>query len=127
MISGLGRISLLLALLTAAGCSKSDVVEVTGVATWEGQPMPSGEVVFLPADPKARPSAGLIKDGKFKFLSKTGKMRVEIDAARDTGKRDDRGNMIDELYIPAKYNRTSKLEAEVTQDGENHFEFALTK
>jgi hypothetical protein len=109
-----------------AGCSQPDMVEVSGTATWEGQPMPSGEIVFHPTDRAIPPAAGKIVDGEFKFFSKPGTMRVEIDAARKTGERDPiEGFEITELYIPAKYNRSSELKAEVTLDGENHFDFAL--
>jgi hypothetical protein len=55
-------------------------------------------------------------------------MRVEIEAARYTGERDPvEGFLITELYIPARYNKQSELEVEVTPDGENHFEFKLTE
>ncbi|HEX2474109.1 MAG TPA: hypothetical protein VHK01_05160 [Lacipirellulaceae bacterium] len=120
--------TVLLLLAAVAGCSQSDLIPVTGTATWKGEPMPSGEAIFFPKDPGVAPSAGRIKDGKFEFLSKAGKMRVEIEAARYTGERDPvEGFLITELYIPARYNKQSELEVEVTPDGENHFEFKLTE
>ena len=81
----------------------------------------------LPSTDRAPPpTAGKIVNGEFRFLCKPGAMRVEIDAARKTGKRDPiEGFEITELYIPAKYNRSSELMANVTLDGENHFNFAL--
>ena len=38
-----------------------------------------------------------------------------------------RGYEITELYIPARYNAESELAVEVTRDGENEFNFNLTK
>jgi hypothetical protein len=112
----------------AGGCSRSDLVEVTGAVTWEGQPVETGEIIFHSVDPSITPAGGRIRGGEFKVLTKTGKKRVDIQAVRKTGKRDVKeGFEITELYIPSRYNAETELEADVTADGENHFEFALTK
>jgi hypothetical protein len=118
---------LLSALACHAGCSHSDLVEVTGKVTWEGKPVDVGEIIFHPVDASITPAAGRIRAGQFRFLAKPGKKRVDIQAVRSTGKRDPKeGFEITELYIPARYNAETELEADVTPDGENHFEFALT-
>lgn len=110
-----------------AGCSRSELVEVTGTVTWEGQPVETGEIIFHPIDASITPAAGRIRGGEFSFLTKPGKKRADIQAVRKTGKRDAKeGFEITELYIPAKYNTQTELEADVSPDGENHFEFALT-
>jgi hypothetical protein len=111
-----------------AGCKRSDLVEVTGEVTWEGKPLPTGEIVFFSPEKSIPPHAGRIVNGSFRFMSKPGTARVDIQAARLTGKRDPiEGFEISELYIPAKYNKDSQLKVEVTPDGTNHFKFDLTK
>ncbi len=125
--SRLAPIVLVLAAV-AAGCSRSDLVEVSGAVAWKGQPVETGEIVFLPANKSIAPAAGRIRGGRYKLLSKPGKMRVEIQAVRKTGKRDPReGFEITELYIPAKYNSNSELAAEVDAEGKNEINFQLTE
>jgi len=52
-------------LLAVGGCSGSGLVKVTGKVTYHGQPVPSTEVRFFPAD-GGRASSGLTDDnGKF--------------------------------------------------------------
>ena len=115
-----------LMMLLAPGCSQSEFVPVTGTVTWNGAPLTGGEVIFTPDDKHIPPGAGQLKDGAFEFLSKPGKMRVEVQAVRKTGKRHPiHGFELTELYIPARYNTETELTAEVTQDGENRFEFDL--
>jgi hypothetical protein len=125
---GVLRITHLIVVVAAvAGCSRSDMVEVNGAVAWKGRPVETGEIVFLPTNKSMAPAAGRIRGGQYKLLSKPGKMRVEIQAVRKTGKRDPReGFEITELYIPAKYNASSVLAADVTLDGENKFDFDLT-
>ena len=117
-----------LVLLLAAGCSRSEFVTVAGDVTWNGAPLSDGEVIFTADDKRIQPAAGKLKDGKFEFLSKPGKMRVEVQAVRKTGKKHPiHGFDLTELYIPARYNTETELTAEVTQDGENRFTFNLTE
>ncbi len=112
--------------LLGIGCAKSEYVTVTGTVTWNGAPLPVGEVIFAPADNRTSPGAGKVEDGQFEFPSKPGTMRVEIQAVRDTGRfHPVDGYMITELYIPPRYNTESQLTAEVTRDGDNHFTFDL--
>jgi hypothetical protein len=114
-------------LAAAAGCSRSEFVEVTGLVAWKGQPVEIGEIIFTPHDQSLAPAAGRIRGGSYKLLSRPGKMRVSIQAVRKTGKRDPQeGFEITELYIPRRYNEESELVADVTADGDNHFDFKLT-
>jgi hypothetical protein len=111
-----------------AGCSRStDEVEVTGSIKWNGKPLSNGMIVLQPQSPNQAPSGGKIADGVFHLRTKPGKMHVEIEAVRETGQKDsETGTMLGEMYIPARYNRKTELEANVTRDGKNHFEFDLT-
>jgi hypothetical protein len=110
------------------GCSQSEYIEVTGTVSWKGAPVEVGEIIFAPTDKAITPAAGRIRDGDYKVLAKPGKARVEIQAVRKTGRRDPQeGFEITELFIPRRYNEESQLEAEVTEDGENEFNFNLTE
>jgi hypothetical protein len=111
----------------AAGCQKtSDLVDVVGNVTWKGQPMPSGMVVFKPDDAHQAPIGGKINDGKFALKTKPGKMKVHIEAVRATQNRDPQtGAFLGEMYVPNRYNRETTLEANVTREGKNTFDFPL--
>jgi hypothetical protein len=112
--------------LLCGGCAESEFVPVNGNVTWNGAPLSDGEVLFIPEEKGLPPGAGRLKDGTFHFMSRPGKMRVDIQAMRKTGKRHPvRGYEITELYIPARYNAESELAVEVTRDGENEFQFDL--
>ncbi|WP_428305682.1 hypothetical protein [Lacipirellula sp.] len=121
------KVPFALLLVWAVGCSQPEFLEVSGTVNWQGNPVEVGEIIFHPTDPSVSAAAGRIRGGAFKFLSKCGKMRVDIQAVRKTGKRDPiEGFEITELYIPEKFNARSELEIEVTRDAENHFTFDLT-
>lgn len=110
------------------GCARSELLEVSGDVTWNGSPMPSGEIIFFPTDKHVAPFAGRIANGSYKLFSRPGEMRVEIEAARMTGKRDPvEGFEISELYVPAKFNKQSTLKVNVVADDDNHFDFALAE
>ena len=117
----------LLACLLIAGCRKAnEEVEVTGTVTWNGQPIPAGMIVLQPMEQRQAPVGGKIEDGRFVVHTKPGKMRVQVEAVRDTQQRDPQtGTSLGEMYIPARYNRESELKADVTLEGTNSFEFAL--
>jgi hypothetical protein len=110
------------------GCTKTtDKVEVAGNVSWDGSPLPSGSIRFLPFDRTIAPAGGKIVDGAYKFFCKPTKMRVEIEATRLTGKIDPIEKApIGEQFIPARYNQDSELSADVTRDGTNRFDFSLS-
>jgi hypothetical protein len=131
-VSELGTIRLLklfgvLACVLVGGCQKaSDLVDVTGTVTWNGKPIPTGMIVMQPMDPQHAASGCKIADGKFLLRTKPGKMRVQVEGVRATTQRDPQsGTFMGEMYIPARYNTESELEANITRDGENRFDFAL--
>jgi hypothetical protein len=117
------------AIVIVSGCAPvSDDVEVTGKVTWEGVPLESASIVLVPVDSHIAPIGGKILNGEFKIRVKPGKVRVEIEAVRETGKRDPVNNSaLGEMFIPERYNRKSELKADVTRDGDNHFNYDLRK
>jgi hypothetical protein len=117
----------LMACALVAGCQKKgDLVDVAGTVTWKGQPMPSGMVVFKPSDSHQAPAGGKINDGRFALKTKPGNMKVQIEAVRATQNRDPQtGAFLGEMYVPARYNRETALEADVTREGKNSFDFPL--
>jgi hypothetical protein len=115
----------LVAITLLNGCSRSETVEVSGIATWEGAPIPNGDIVFASTDPHIAAAAGKISEGEFRFRCKPGEKRVEIRSYRLTGRKTSQGNREGEMYIPERYNTKSELTANVSLDGKNTFEFAL--
>lgn len=113
--------------LSLAGCGAGGpkTYTVTGIVSFDGQPVEDGEILFIPAEKHFGPDAGKIVNGAFRFAAKAGVKRVEIRAARDVpGKRTPMGP-VREDYIPAGYNSQSQLTATVDPVGKNHFEFPL--
>lgn len=123
------------AILTASGCGNNGRVSLEGTVTLDGRPMEKGYIRFSPLPGSTGPTAGGdVVEGKFVVLPSggpfVGNFQVQITAADFTGRkvRDPRsGAMIDEYTqcLPARYNRQSELQAEVTASGPNQFDFAL--
>jgi hypothetical protein len=103
-----------------------DRVPISGTVTFDGSPLPTGEIRFVPADGSGQAEATAIMDGKFSAEVTPGSKRVEITASRE-----DPANMVESAvnpgqkeptfvqYIPESYNATSTLTAEVKAEGEN--------
>ena len=92
---------------------------------------------FFPQPGTKGPTAGAtIVDGEFSIDTRKGpmlgKFHVQITATRLTGRKimapPPVAGTVDEIeqYLPARYNTMSGLEADVTDEGPNHFEFALS-
>jgi hypothetical protein len=109
------------------GCGAGDgKIPVSGVVTFDGAPMPDGYVTFTP-EGGGTPAAAPIAAGKFELGVKPGAHRVEIEASRFVGEKNEiMGLQPREQYVPARYNSETTLTSEVTADGENDFTFELT-
>ena len=125
-VRGRWKITLSLLLASAFGCSKSDLVDVNGMVTWESAAVPHGDIVFVDTDPHVPSAAGKIVDGAYSFQCKPGKKRIEIKSYRLSGRLTPQGNPIGEMYIPSRYSSQSELTADVTEGGDNKFDFSLT-
>jgi hypothetical protein len=122
----------LLGVLFLFGCDpKTSTYPVSGTVTWDGKPLPDGDILFTDAENKVGPDAGKIKDGKFEFRAKPGKKKVEIRATRMEKLPANKKGAMGETelptdYIPNEYNRETTLTADVAASGPNKYEFKLT-
>lgn len=130
----IGSLSLLVMAITGCGPGGPPTYPVTGMVTFEGKPIPDGQIIFFPTEEGLTPDAGPIKDGKFSFVAREGEKRVQIEATREVpGKTIPQpppltGTIpVTEMYIPEVYNSKSKLRVTVTDSApDNQFDFDLT-
>jgi len=133
-----------MASLLIVGCSGSSAAferaSISGTVTLDGEPLPSGRIVFLPelkegtlSDKKGvgRPATATIKDGKYEISADKGPAvgpnKVQITAIRETGKtteQDGKKVAVSEQYLPARYN-TATLERYEVTSGKNVKNFEL--
>ncbi|HTN01897.1 hypothetical protein [Planctellipticum variicoloris] len=134
-----------LVILLAAGCGGPSGPEraiVKGTVAFDGAPVESGTIAFLPVDGTEGPSSGgEIRDGEFLLPKESGAVvgqnRVEIRATRQNGKPVANGIAgVSEgpsaasseakvvMYIPPQYNVNSELK-ETIKAGENSLSFDL--
>jgi hypothetical protein len=99
-----------------AGCGGSgpESIPITGTVTFDGQPIPTGNITLMAADGKIAPDAGSIVKGQFAFSAKPGLKRVEIQAERMGAPDPEMKSPNRFQYIPAKYNAESTLRADVS-------------
>ncbi len=124
---------LILGIAGIVGCGRDDGPErvpVTGEVTIGGKPLPDGDIIFRQTTPEGFTDAGTIKDGKYEITAVVGKYTVEISAMREvpgTAKTLQTGETGSEMeqFVPEKYNDKTILKAEVTESGENKFDFPL--
>ncbi len=108
---------------------------VSGKVTFQGEPLDQGTIQFTPLDRESGVSTGaMIRDGSYRVEAHRGllpgKYRVRIFSAeaKAEGRVPKAPGMpaaVPKERIPARYNIKSTLEAPVTKDGENEFDFDL--
>jgi hypothetical protein len=118
-------------LIAATGCGPTGpkLYPVSGTVSWNGKPLPEGDIIFAPASPGELEDAGKIVAGKFAFQARPGAKKVKIMANRSEGPVDPQMGLAPRVqYIPPQYSSAEKttLTAEVTENGKNEFEFTLT-
>jgi hypothetical protein len=116
---------LLIGALALAGCQSDPFTDATGSVTLDGAPLAEGEIIFVSPDNSTTPSAGEVKDGQFKCRVTPGAKKVQINATRDTGRKEADGWAIRESIVPEKYNTKTELTADVKPKGPNEFKFEL--
>lgn len=115
-------------ILLLSGCAGSgpETCTVSGTVTFNGAPVPEGNVIFAPEDGQGVEDAGAIRGGKYRLEVKPGRKKVRIHATRPTGEVDKLMGMAPrQEYIPPRYNVHTELRAEVKPGGKNEFPFAL--
>ena len=121
---------LLCCLAALAGCGPGGpkTVPVSGSVTFAGQPVADGEIAFRSADGATASWAGRIVAGRYAIRSTVGPKRVEIIAVRPKPGAKPKASgegVINEMYIPDRFNLESELKADVTAAGPNEFDFKL--
>jgi hypothetical protein len=122
------------ALILAAaisGCSSDKGGGVVkGMVTLDGQPLATGQILFVAADQNAQSAEATITAGQFEAVVPPGEKRVEIRAPKVTGKQkmydtpdSPTVDTVVEL-LPAKYNVNSELTMTVA-GGEQEKNFDL--
>ena len=122
-------------LFTCAGCTGGTPCAVSGLVTFDGQPLAEGNIKFDPAEENEGTSGSAkVTDGKYAIPLEAGmlagKFMVSITATKATGRQvrqfDSTTALMPEIiqYIPEQYNRLSELTADL-QGGENTQSFAL--
>jgi len=116
----------------AASCSSNASSSLHGQVTLDGEPVSTGNIVFLSQDSKGPKAAAAIENGAYALSPhdklSAGKYRVEISWRKPTGKKvpsADPGITIDETReaVPAKYNTDSTLVADIkTRDAQTDFD-----
>ncbi len=122
--------TLLCCLAAVSGCGPGGpkTVPVSGSVTFAGEPVADGEIAFRSADGATASWAGRIVAGRYAIRSTVGPKRVEIIAVRPKPGAKPKASgegVINEMYIPDRYNLESELRAEVTTAGPNEFNFTL--
>lgn len=123
-------------LLFVMGCGgrSSDIekVAISGTVTFDGEPVPNGEVRFYPINGTKGPvSGGPIRDGKYKAQAgggvPVGEHLVDIRGFRpmSKGPADPEGGAV-EQYLPTRYNSDSTLTVTITSDAKVQ-DFNLTQ
>lgn len=132
-------LALAVAIASVTGCGKTstlDKVVVRGSVTLDGQPIPNGEIRFIPAPGTAGPiSGGPIKDGAYVAQGRggvpLGNHQVEIRAFRAMAKGQGQAGTPGfeggpaEQYLDKRYNEQTTLTAKIDAATETQ-DFQLT-
>lgn len=128
-LSKLAACSLLLIAMTInSGCGRSDPHQVpqaavSGTVTFDGKPLSEGTIYFKDIS-KGQADEVQIQNGQYAGKASIGSRRVEIYAWRTLVTNE--GGMKTETRLndmPAKYNKSSELNVEVSASNTNKFDF----
>lgn len=124
----------LVVLISGCGQSTGDRLGLSGTVRFQGAPLQSGTIEFASADAKQL-TGSTIKDGKYSVPAAQGlppgKYTVRISASQEEGATPtgppgpESMTQQAKSLIPPQYNVDSTLTAEVTEGGDNVFDFDL--
>jgi hypothetical protein len=106
---------------------------VSGTVTFKGAPLKEGTITFIPLTTTTQEGAP-IADGKFSFPADKGLApgiyRVSISSIDATTRLDSKkppgpSGSPGKERIPLEFNERSKVEAKVTETGDNRFDFKI--
>jgi hypothetical protein len=135
------RLAVACLVLAAIGCGDGAARQsIEGAVTFDGTPVPKGQIRFIPTPAGLGPTAGaVITDGRYTVSAEKGlvpgRYRVEITAMRPASEKAQALNPVTgametsnavEAYIPPRYNVESELTAEVSAGGPAHADYTLT-
>lgn len=104
------------------GCDSSDgLVQVSGIVTYDGAPIPEGTIQFRALEGDQKAYASPIVEGKYEARVEPGPASVEVRASRIVEGKFDESNPgekvpVGEMYIPEKYNSRTELKVTVEAD-----------
>jgi len=134
------RVFLPLVLVVCLGCGAGKDPHgrepLDGTVTFQGKPLNTGTIEFLPPEPgKGAGTRALIQDGKYQIPAEQGltpgTYRVLISSAESNSSAEPVGPPgmkmppLGKERIPAKYNRDSRETVEVKAASPNTFNFAI--
>jgi hypothetical protein len=126
---------LLLYVLLIGGCAKNEPAghPVSGTVTFQGKPLDQGSIEFSPTGDQGTMSGGDIKDGNYSIPAASGlkpgpyAVRISSSDRSVTATEEAPGEPPPPARqrIPAKFNEQTTLTAEVTETGDNKFDFNI--
>lgn len=136
--------ALLLCMLVMGGCGGADGpkrVTVGGYVSFDGAPLKSGSIRFIPTEGTTGPAAvAMIDDGFYELPRESGpvlgKHHIEIEATnhlgfeldneQDFARKIQSGEPIPKNPVPEAFNRLSQLVVELPEEGKLDLDFRLT-
>lgn len=113
-----------------AGCGRTTgptTYAVSGTVTLDGKPLSTGNVIFYPEAENMPAVMGKFQQGRYAMRAVAGRHRVAIQAVSDKPRVV--GKLLPPVFesiVPARYNQSTTLSAEVSPEGPNRFDFDLT-
>ena len=109
------------AMVLLAGCGGDGRVQVAGTVTLDGESIETGTIAFRPADGQGPTAGALITAGRYTVRVTPGRMSVEIEGFRETGRGplepsdpDSPIVAMTEPIVPPKYNTATELQVDVS-------------
>ena len=117
-----------------AGCGGDDHQALEGNVTMDGKPLAEAAITFRPESSNSGGTSGAATDseGNFSIPDEKGllpgKYIVTIQKWKGTGRtfKDGRTGELHEITAPINFKEERSLEATITKEGPNRFEFRLT-